>query len=123
MECIIAFTIYCKLDTSLSVCNGVDLLLNINNLTVPLKAEETAQVCSVNYIYYYSALASIIEMKMFKLRFMKAEAEFLHEIQTKVLQSFPPSYSQPPLQLCLEIYISLNSRNLLKFLEFRYCTL
>jgi hypothetical protein len=38
----------------------------------------------------------------------------------KSLQSFPTCYSQPPLQLCLEIYISLTSRNLLQFLEFSY---
>ncbi len=88
LECIIAFTVYCKLDTPLSVCNGMDLLLNINNLTVPLKAEETAQVCHVNYVYYNSALASVIEMKIFWLRFVKAEAEFLNEFQTKTI---PPS--------------------------------
>ncbi len=41
----------------------------------------------------------------------------------KSLKSFPPCSSQSPLQLCLEIYISSNSRNLLQFLEFSYCTL
>jgi hypothetical protein len=46
------------------------------------------------------------------------EAKFLYEIQTKSLRRFPPFYSQSPLQLCLEIYISSNSRNLLQFLEF-----
>jgi hypothetical protein len=40
------------------------------------------------------------------------EAEFLDEIQTKVLR-VPPCFSQSSLQLCLEIYISSNSRNLL----------
>jgi hypothetical protein len=40
-------------------------------------------------------------------------AEFLDEIQKKILRSFAPCYSQSPLQLCLEIYISSNSRNLL----------
>ncbi len=39
------------------------------------------------------------------------------------LKSFPPCYSQSPLQLCLEISISSNSRNLLQFLYFSYCTL
>jgi hypothetical protein len=34
----------------------------------------------------------------------------------KSLESFPPCYSQSPLQRCLEIFISLNSRNLLQFL-------
>ncbi len=33
-------------------------------------------------------------------------------------KSFPPCYSQSPLQLCLEISISSNSRNLLQFLQF-----
>jgi hypothetical protein len=40
----------------------------------------------------------------------------------KSLKSFPPCYSQSPLQHCLEIYISSNSRNLLQFLQFSYCT-
>jgi hypothetical protein len=36
----------------------------------------------------------------------------------KSLKSFPPCYSQRPLlQLCLEILISSNSRNLLQFLK------
>ncbi len=36
----------------------------------------------------------------------------------KSLQSFPPYYSQSPLQLCIEISISSNSCNLLQFLQF-----
>jgi hypothetical protein len=44
------------------------------------------------------------------------ESEFLDEVQTKSLKSFSPSYLQSPLQLCLEISISSNSRNLLQFL-------
>ncbi len=40
-----------------------------------------------------------------------AEAEFLDEIQTKGLRVFLLSFH--PLQLCLEIFISSNSRNLL----------
>ena len=43
--------------------------------------------------------------------------------QDKRLRSFPPCYSQSPLQLCLEIYISSNSRNLLQFPQSSYCTL
>ncbi len=48
------------------------------------------------------------------------EAEFLDEIQTKVFRVFflaihSNLYTQ---QLCLEIFISSNSRNLLKFLQF-----
>ncbi len=34
------------------------------------------------------------------------------------LQSFPSCFSKSPLQLCLEISISSNSRNLLQFLQF-----
>ncbi len=55
---------------------------------------------------------------------MDPEAEFLDEIQKKVLRVFLFAiYSQSPLQLWLEIYISSNSRNLLQFLEFSTCTL
>ncbi len=39
----------------------------------------------------------------------------------KCLKSFPPCYSQSPLQLWLKISISSNSRNLLQFLVFSYC--
>jgi hypothetical protein len=39
------------------------------------------------------------------------------------LKSFAPCYSQSPILLCLEISFSLNSRNLLQFLQFSYCTL
>jgi hypothetical protein len=35
-----------------------------------------------------------------------------------VHRRLPPCYSQSPLQLCLEIYISSNPRNLLRFLQF-----
>jgi hypothetical protein len=41
----------------------------------------------------------------------------------KSLMSWPRCYSQSPLQLCLEISISSDSRNLLQFLQFSYCTL
>jgi hypothetical protein len=36
----------------------------------------------------------------------------------KKLKSFPPCYSKSQIQLCLGIYISSNSRNLLQFLQF-----
>jgi hypothetical protein len=42
------------------------------------------------------------------------EAEFLDKIQTK--ESFSLCYSRSPLQLCLEISIYSNTRNLLQFL-------
>ncbi len=41
----------------------------------------------------------------------------------KSIKSFPPCYSLSPLQLCPEISVSLNSRNLLQFLQFSHCTL
>jgi hypothetical protein len=41
----------------------------------------------------------------------------------KSLKSFPPCYPQSPQHLCVEISISSNSRNLLQFLQFSYCTL
>ncbi len=44
------------------------------------------------------------------------EAEFSDEIQTKVLRVFLLAIHQSPLQLCLEISITSNSRNLLQFL-------
>ncbi len=50
------------------------------------------------------------------------EVEFLDEIQTKVFRVFL-LHLQSPLQLCPEIYISSNLRNLLQFLQFSYCTL
>jgi hypothetical protein len=34
---------------------------------------------------------------------MQPEAEFIDEIQTKSPKSFPPCYSQSPLQLCISI--------------------
>jgi hypothetical protein len=49
---------------------------------------------------------------------MCQEAKFLGN-PDKSLKNFPPCYSQSSLQLCLEISISSNSRNLLQFLEFR----
>ncbi len=52
------------------------------------------------------------------------EAEFLDEIKTKVIRVYLQAiHSHLYLQLCLEISISSNSRNLLQFLEFSYCTL
>jgi hypothetical protein len=51
------------------------------------------------------------------------EAEFLDNILTKIFKSIPLSYSQSPLQLCLEISISSNSSNLLQFLQLSYCAL
>jgi hypothetical protein len=53
----------------------------------------------------------------------QTEAELFDEIETKSVQSFPPRYSHSPIQLCHEISISSNSRNLLQFLQLSYCTL
>ncbi len=44
------------------------------------------------------------------------EAEFLDENQTKSLKSFPPSYSQSPLQLCLEISLTQPRRGQLLYI-------
>ncbi len=48
----------------------------------------------------------------------------LAAIWGRILGQNPPCYTQPPLQLCLEISISSNSRNLLQFLLLQcgYCT-
>ncbi len=43
--------------------------------------------------------------------------EFLDKIQKKNLKSFSLCYSKSPVQLCHEIFISSNSRNLLQFLQ------
>jgi hypothetical protein len=51
---------------------------------------------------------------------VQREAEFLDEIQAKVLIVFWQSVTS---QLCLEISISSNSCNLVQFLQFIYCTL
>jgi hypothetical protein len=45
--------------------------------------------------------------------FTNPEAEFLEEIQKKFLRVFHLTIHMHPLQLCLEISISSNSRNLL----------
>jgi hypothetical protein len=50
---------------------------------------------------------------------MEPEAEFFNEIQNKV----QTVTTQSSLQLCLEVSIFSNSRNLLQILQFSYCTL
>ncbi len=54
---------------------------------------------------------------------MDPGAEFLDEIQKKVLRVFLLAIHSHPLQLWLEISTSSNSRNLSQFLEFSICTL
>jgi hypothetical protein len=44
-----------------------------------------------------------------------SEGLILERNPDKSLQSFPPCYSQSPVQFCLETYISSNSRKLLQF--------
>ncbi len=56
-------------------------------------------------------------------KFFLTRGRILGRHPDKVHNSFPPCYSQSPLHLCLEISISSNSRNLLQFLQFSYCTL
>ncbi len=51
------------------------------------------------------------------------EAEFLDEIQTQSLQSFPHCYSQSPLQHCLVIFVSSKLTQPLTVSQFSYCTL
>jgi hypothetical protein len=52
------------------------------------------------------------------------EAEFLDEIHTKDLRVFLLAIHIHLYSFsCLEIHIYSNSRNLLPFLEFSYCTL
>jgi hypothetical protein len=59
-----------------------------------------------------------------ELKFPEAKnLDEIHEIQTKILKVFLLCYSQSPLQLCLRISIFSNSRNLLQFLQFSFCTL
>ncbi len=55
----------------------------------------------------------------------KPEAEFLDKIQTKGLIVFLLAIHSNlrTLQLCIDIYISSNSRNLLQILHLSYCTL
>ncbi len=48
--------------------------------------------------------------------YTKSRRRSLRGNPDKSLQIFPPCYSKSPLQLCLEISISSNSRNLLQFL-------
>jgi hypothetical protein len=52
-----------------------------------------------------------------------AKAEFVDEFQTKFSKFFLLAIHSHLCSFCLEIYISSNSRNLLQFLKFSYCTL
>ncbi len=63
-------------------------------------------------IYCVTWLTSYLSLWCIKL----SEAEFLDEVQTKSLKTFSSSYSQSPIQLCLEMSFSSNSRNLLQFM-------
>jgi hypothetical protein len=51
------------------------------------------------------------------------ETEFLDEIQDKMSQDFLSLLFADTSTACIEISISSNSRNLLQFLQFSYCTL
>jgi len=54
---------------------------------------------------------------------LSIEAEFLDEIQTKVLRVFLLAIHSHLYSFALRLAISSNSRNLLQFLRFSYCTL
>jgi hypothetical protein len=49
--------------------------------------------------------------------YLHTRGQVLRRNPDKILQSFPPCYSQSPLQICLEISISSKSSNLLQFLH------
>ncbi len=51
------------------------------------------------------------------------KAEFLDEIQTKVLRVFLLAIHSHLYSFALRFSFSSNSRNLLQFLQFSYCTL
>jgi hypothetical protein len=53
----------------------------------------------------------------------ESRSQILGQNLDKSFKKFPSCNSQSHLQLCLEIYISWNARNLLQFLQFSYCTL
>jgi hypothetical protein len=63
------------------------------------------------YIVYRCTVCTVV---------LPPEAEFLDKIQTQSLTSFRPCYSQPPLQLCLEISISSNHASSYLFLQILY---
>ncbi len=80
-----------------------------------------------HYIHAYRGTTNKI-LKIQNIKEQTPEVKFLDEIQTTVLRVFLLAIHSHlySLQLCLEIYFSSNSRNLLQslqFLQFIYCTL
>ena len=65
-------------------------------------------------LLYYSC--SVVRPHRFLLtrRSYLCRGRILGRIPDKSLKSFPPCYSHSPLQLCLEFFISSNSRSLLR---------
>ncbi len=80
---------------------------------VPLTSKNSASVSTVHTVQYIIRNTTV---RIIRVRILRRKPD-------KCLKSFPPCYPQSPLQLCFEISISSNSRNLLQFLQFSYCTL
>ena len=66
---------------------------------------------SLSSQHSYTVLSHTLSIHLATHLSLLSESEFFYVIHTKV--SFPPCYSQSPLQHCLEISISSNARNLL----------
>jgi hypothetical protein len=79
--------------------------------------ENPRECCNIDRAELVTGHHSLSSRK-FILLYVSEDAEFLDKIQTRVLRVFLVA-----IQLCLEIYISSNSHNLLQFLHFSYCTL
>jgi hypothetical protein len=75
-------------------------------------------LCQTAAIQYYLTLLTLLYMYL-----PKSRGRILGRNPGKNLRSFPPCYSQSPLQLCLEVSISSDSHNLLQFLQISYSTL
>ncbi len=52
------------------------------------------------------------------VKFVQHWGQILGQNPDKTPKSFPPWYSQSPVQLCLDIFISSNSHNLLQWLQY-----
>ncbi len=79
-------------------------------------------VPKLTYVEWAAAHTLHRENSLYSIKYSE-RCQILGRNPHKSVTSFSPCYSQPPLQLCLEISISSNSRNLLQFLHFSYRTL
>jgi hypothetical protein len=71
------------------------------------------KIRNINHLY------TLQYIRITRLNKMLFRGQILARNQDKSLESFPPCYSPPPLQLCLELSISSKSHNLLQFLQFQ----